>query len=377
MKQIRLLSAIIAVILLIPHIYVGADFSFDAESSIVLVSNTNEIAYENNAHKRLPIASTTKIVTAIVVLENTDDIHKTVTIPKEACDIEGSSIYLYENEKITIEALLYGLLLNSGNDAATALAIKTAGSVESFVKLMNAFSEKLGLCDTSFTNPHGLNDENHYSSAYDLSQIMRYAMLNEDFAKIVSTKEIKFSSENGNARYFANHNKLLRIYEFANGGKTGFTKASGRCLVTSAKKDGVSLICVTLNASDDFNSHIEAYNYYFQKYHMYNIFHPDTFVLDVVGGVDDIVTAIEENEVCVPLCEEFDYSKLKKIVKANKILYAPISEGTCVGKVEYYYKGKLIYSNPLITLTSVNVKPKKNWFLKILEFIKKAVIKNE
>lgn len=189
------------------------------------------------------MASTTKIMTAIVAIENmpTDYI---VTVPKEAVNIEGSSIYLYEGEKITCLDLLYGLMLESGNDAAAAIAIAVGGTMERFVMLMNEKARELGLKNTHFANPHGLSCEDHYTSAADLARITDYALGNQLFAEIVSTK--RYTACEG-SRYYVNHNRLLFSYDGMIGVKTGYTIASGRCLVTAARRNGRTLIAVTLN----------------------------------------------------------------------------------------------------------------------------------
>lgn len=214
-----------------------------AQAALLLDATEGRILFSQNASARLPMASTTKIMTAIVAIENmpTDYI---VTVAKEAVGVEGSSIYLYAGEQITCLDLLYGLMLESGNDAAEALAIAVGGTEERFIMLMNEKARELGLKDTHFSNPHGLPAENHYTSAADLARLTDYALQNELFAEIVSTK--KMTACEG-SRYYVNHNRLLFSYEGMIGVKTGYTQASGRCLVTAARRYGRTLICVTLN----------------------------------------------------------------------------------------------------------------------------------
>ncbi len=214
-----------------------------AQAAILLDATEGRVLFSQNADQRLPMASTTKIMTAIVAIENmpTDYI---VTVPKEAVNIEGSSIYLYEGEKITCLDLLYGLMLESGNDAAAAIAIAVGGTMERFVMLMNEKARELGLKNTHFANPHGLSNDDHYTSAADLAKLTDYALGDELFAKIVSTK--RYTACNG-ARYYVNHNRLLFSYDGMIGVKTGYTIASGRCLVTAARRNGRTLIAVTLN----------------------------------------------------------------------------------------------------------------------------------
>lgn len=212
------------------------------------------------------MASTTKIMTAVVALEqgNPDDI---VTVSNRAANVEGSSMWLKPGEKIKLESLLYGLMLNSGNDAATAIAEHVGGSVEGFAEMMNKKAAQLGLKDTHFTNPHGLDNEKHYTTAYELGLIACYALKNEKFREIAATKQKTVEGlENGLTRTLNNHNKMLKLYDNADGVKTGFTKKCGRCLVSSATRNGMQLVAVTLNAPDDWNDHKSLLNYGFAKY---------------------------------------------------------------------------------------------------------------
>lgn len=216
----------------------------------VIRTDTLEVLLSDNADARLPMASTTKIMSALIALENckTDE---TVVIDKRSVGIEGSSVYLREGEKLTVEDMLYCLMLRSGNDAATALALHVAGSVEDFAEMMNIRAESMGLVNTHFVNPHGLHDDNHFTSARDLAVISATAMNNHLFANIVKTK-VKTVGEGESKRTLANKNKMLSLYDNANGVKTGYTKKSGRCLVSSATKNGVTLVCVVLNVGDTY-----------------------------------------------------------------------------------------------------------------------------
>ena len=240
--------------------------SVSAESALLLDFDSGKVLYEKDAGVRLGMASTTKIMTALTVVKLTDTA-LTVTVPKEAVGIEGSSVYLCEGERLTVEELLYALLLSSANDAATALAIFCAGSVEAFCEQMNGYAAELGLKDTHFVNPHGLYDEEHYTTAYDLALISREALKDPLLSEIFSTykRSLPFCGE-ADKRLAVNHNKLLRSYEGAIGVKTGFTKKTGRCLVSAAQRDGLTLICVTLNAPDDWRDHTALLDYGFENY---------------------------------------------------------------------------------------------------------------
>lgn len=237
-----------------------------AKAAIVIDGLSGAVLFEKNTSEKLPMASTTKIMTAKVILDNMDP-QTVVSVPKEATLVEGSSIYLRENEKITVETLLYGLMLESGNDAAHTLAVACSGSIERFAELMNKTAKDMGLINTSFENPHGLTCENHYTTAYELAYITFNAMQNPMFRKLVSTKNMVIQSIDGEfTRYFSNHNKLLRIYDNAIGVKTGYTKAAGRCLVSAAEKDGKMFIAVTLNDGNDWNDHINMMNFAFENF---------------------------------------------------------------------------------------------------------------
>ena len=234
----------------------------DSGAYILMESDTRQVIKKENEDERLPIASTTKIMTAIIALENAK-MSDVFTVSENAQNQEGSSIYLRTGDKITVENLLYGLMLNSGNDAAVAIAEGVAGSCEKFSGLMNEKAKELGCKNTNFKNPNGLNEDGHYSTAYDMALIMSYAVKNDELLKIMSTKRYNID-QGGSITYLKNHNKLLWQYDFCTGGKTGYTKASGRCLVTSAEKDGVSLVAVTLNCPDDWQEHKELFNYGFE-----------------------------------------------------------------------------------------------------------------
>lgn len=221
-------------------------------SQIVMDANTYEIISGENIHTRLPMASTTKIMTAVIVIENCN-LNDVVTVDERAIGVEGSSVYLKKGEKLKVLDLLFCVMLRSGNDSAVALALHLCDSIEKFAMMMNSKVEELGLKNTNFTNPHGLHDANHYTSAYDLAVISSYAMKNLDFVNVVSTKNIKITS-NQSTRYLANKNKILTGYEGANGIKTGFTQKAGRCLVASARRNQKQVVSVVLNVSDTYGT---------------------------------------------------------------------------------------------------------------------------
>jgi D-alanyl-D-alanine carboxypeptidase len=204
-------------------------------------------------------------MTAILAIESGIPLQNTVCVPSEAVGVEGSSIYLEKGEEITLEALLYGLLLCSANDASIVIAITVSGSVDAFVEKMNEKAQEIGLTDTNFKNPHGLFESEHYTTAKDLALLKSYCIKNETFLKISGTKKRIFPKGDDKTRVMINHNRLLDEDIGVISGKTGYTQKSGRCLVSVAQRDGMTLICVTLNASDDWNDHKKLYNYAFSK----------------------------------------------------------------------------------------------------------------
>lgn len=253
-KYFSLIALILMVLIAVMQIFVPLStnkvFATSQSAFAVLDGDTFTLLCQSNCHAKLPMASTTKIMTALLALENKKTDEK-VTVTKEMTGIEGSSVYLKEGEILTIKELLYCLMLRSGNDSAVALAIAVSGSIDGFASMMNERAESMNLLNTHFVNPHGLHDDNHYTSAYDLAYIAAIAMKNPVFRDIVSTKKITVG-EGESQRYLLNKNKMLLSYDGANGIKTGYTKKSGRCLVSSATKNGRTLICVVLNYGDTY-----------------------------------------------------------------------------------------------------------------------------
>ena len=237
----------------------------DSSAEIAMELTTGTVLTEHNADIKLPMASTTKIMTAIIIIEDCvlDEI---ITVPDAAVGAEGSSIYLKKNEEISVIDLLYGLMLRSGNDAAAALAIHHSGSIEKFAKQMNEKAMELGAENTNFTNPSGLPDSDHFTTATDLCKIACHAMKNETFRKIVATKNYT-----GNFKSFTNKNKMLYNYDGANGVKTGYTQKAGRCLVSSAQRDGMDVICVVLNCPDMYGRSEKILDDCFNAYKLINI----------------------------------------------------------------------------------------------------------
>ncbi len=278
-----------------------ASFCKDAGAAVLIDAKSGAVLYQKNAHKRLPMASTTKIMTALAVIEKSS-LSDVVTVSSSAANTEGSSIYLEAGEKITVKDLLYGLLLESGNDAATALAEGVFGSAEECCNYINGRCHEMGLVNTSFSNPHGLDNDNHYTTAYELALITKYALKNDSFRQIVSTKS--YVTEGVKKRYFSNHNRLLNSFDGAIGVKTGYTSKAGRCLVSAASRDGEEYIAVTLNDSLDWQNHKDMLTFAFDNFSGYEVAAKDDFILRVgfesfIPLEDVYITTTSEENFCL------------------------------------------------------------------------------
>lgn len=298
--------------------------AISAQKAILLDGTTGRVLYEKQADSKSLIASTTKIMTALVVCENCNMLDL-VEIPREAVGIEGSSIYLKEGEVLSVQELLYGMMLHSGNDAATALAIFCAGSVEAFAQMMNDKARQLKLKATHFVNPHGLDAADHYSTARDLAVLARYAMENPLFAQTVSAKTVTMGN-----RCLTNHNKLLWRVEGAEGIKTGFTKAAGRILVSSARRQGRRLIAVTIEDGNDWADHAALYEQGFSQFLFQKILSEGEVLgtLQVFGGEADRVEVVSKADFYYPLAQGEQVSLL---LSKKGMAYAPVVEGADAG----------------------------------------------
>ena len=305
-----------------------------AHSAVLIDCATNRPLFSRLPDEKCLIASTTKIMTALVVCEQCNVLDR-MKIPKEAVGIEGSSIYLKEGEILTVQELLYGMMLHSGNDAATALAIYCGGTVEGFVQLMNDKARTLGLFNTHFENPHGLDGPQHYSSAHDLAILASYAMANPIFSKIVSTKTIGIGQ-----RSLRNHNKLLWLVDGADGVKTGYTKAAGRILVSSACREGRRLVAVTIAAPDDWNDHKKLLEEGFLKYTATEIIHEGQSLgtIEIAGGQEATVELIAKSSFAYPLAK----GEVPLICIPDGFVYAPVAEGQEAGVACIYLAEHMI-----------------------------------
>ncbi len=345
--------------------------SVSAKSAIVIEASTGKVIWSKNADERLPMASTTKIMTALVALENCD-IDKIVEVSPQAVGIEGSSIYLYAGEKLSMENLLYALLLESANDAAAAIAIEVGGSIENFAEMMNAKAEELGLENTHFKNPHGLDDPEHYTSASDLAKIAACALKNSKFKEIVSTykKTIPLNETEG-VRLLINHNKMLKNYDGAIGMKTGFTKKSGRCLVSAAERDNVQIIAVTLDAPNDWQDHKSMLDYGFSLFECRALCGQDELRIThpVVGGTDSYTVLTNKQPVSVIVPK--NSAEIESTIELFRFSYAPVSQNQVLGKIVYTLDGEIVGESELYAIYGVNkAQYKTSFWEKIISIFK-------
>lgn len=346
-------ACILAAVLLLP-IKVQA---LSARRAIAVDGVTGRILYAKAEDDQALIASTTKIMTALVVCEQCNVLSR-FRIPKEAVGIEGSSMYLKEGEVLTVQELLYGLMLSSGNDAAVALAIFCGGNPSDFVELMNDKARVLGLTGTHFANPNGLDAPDHHSTAKDLATLAAYAMENPIFAKTVSTKTIS-----AGGRYLRNHNKLLWMVPGADGVKTGYTKAAGRALVSSATREGRRILAVTLDAPDDWNDHKKLLEEGFAQYQVTRILSKGETVgtLPVVGGAGSVSLLSEA---------DFDYAlapqdRPQTVIAGKRFVYAPVEAGEKAGFAYVMLGGKAVGKVPLVYGETVEQTEVKPWWKRI------------
>lgn len=340
------------------------------ESMVTIEASTGRILYSQDEHKRLPMASTTKILTAIVAIENCDDLDKKYEISKSATGIEGSSIYLKAGEHLSVRELLYGLMLRSGNDSAVAIAEIISGSVEKFVLLMNEYCKKLNLKDTSIVTVNGLHNENHYSSAYDLAIISAYAMKNEIFAEIVKTKQKnidnEFSKFSDHIRVLVNKNRFLDMVNGADGVKIGYTKKAGKCFVGSATRNGMQVIFVCLNAKTMFDDACKYIEKAFKEYSLVKLLSVgELSKTPIKNGKLEEVPVILKDDIWYPLTDA-ELQKIKGKLAINENLSAPIKNNTEIGTIELWLENNLIFSQKVYT---IDVEKKEG----ISDFIKKII----
>lgn len=324
-----------------------------AAAYALIEQSSGRIIKSGNADSHLPMASTTKTMTALVVLEHCK-LDEVVSVPDEAVGTEGSSMYLKYNEVISVEDLLYGLMLLSGNDAAVALAVHVGGSVEGFVEIMNAKAEEMGLKDTHFITPNGLHDNEHFTTALELAKIGAEALKNETFRKIVST-QYHTSSTGSVTRTMKNKNALLWDYEGAIGVKTGYTMAAGRCLLFAAERDGMTLVGAVLNCRPMFEAAAELLDYGFANYSVCKAVKQGSELAScyVPNAQKSLLALLAKRDIIVPVPKG---EELELMIKVSLIenVQAPIIAGEVLGNAELYYKDECLGSTPLIAANAVS-----------------------
>ena len=351
--------------------YAAPDVS--AQGAVLICANSGEVLFSKNGNKKLSMASTTKIMTSLLALESPSP-DAEIKVTDEMVRVEGTSMGLQAGDSVSLRELVYGMLLQSGNDAANAAALFLGGSIEGFAEMMNSRAKQIGMKNTSFVTPSGLDDDNHYSTAYDMALLAAECIKNPEFAYICAQKRATLTY--GNPPYLrtlTNHNRLLQMYEDSVGIKTGFTKKSGRCLVSAAERDGIILVAVTLKAPDDWNDHIALFEYGFSKCKGIELTCDLSGVmLSVAGGT--------KNTVSLTLSETARWLEGKEAnvrILMQPMVYAPVNKGDIVGKAVFESNGKTVSESFLLAAENVEVKhitetqqTKINKFSALIEKIK-------
>lgn len=340
----RLCCAAAAAALLLVQVPAACAVGTSASSAVLMDADSGRVLYQSNAHERRLIASITKLMTALTALESGHGLDEVVTVEPAWAGVEGSSIYLRPGEQLRLETLLYGLLLRSGNDAAAAVAGFCGESTEAFVADMNERAARLGMWDSHFVNPSGLNDEAHYSSAYDMALLARACLENETLARIVSTRSITLEG-----RTFVNHNKLLWQYPGCVGMKTGYTERAGRTLVSAAQRDGMTLICVTLNDPCDWKDHAALFDWGFAGYSACDLVQAGERLgrLPVAGGLVPVCPIVPAEGLKAALAPGERPEAVCRL--ETRTLTAPVEAGVPVGELVYTLDGGELARIPLVT----------------------------
>lgn len=329
-----------------------------AKAAVVINGDTGEILYSQNPNERLPMASTTKIMTSLLLCELGGDLNREIVTTPEMVTVEGSSMGLLAGDTVSLHDLLYGMMLSSGNDAANTTAIAIGGSINAFVDLMNERAVEMGLTDTHFATPSGLDAEGHYTTAYELALIARQALSNEDFAAAAaSTKATLCYGNPPYKRTLTNHNKLLKMYDDIVGVKTGFTKKSGRCLVSASRKDGKFVIAVTLNAPSDWSDHRTLLDIGLSLVSTQEFSAAQSQIsVNVVGadGEHSIKAKIPSANLSVS-----ENTKVTYCIKMPKFLYAPVENGEKIGEIVYFCDGKQVLAKPINAQNGVKKRDNK------------------
>ncbi|MBR6581156.1 MAG: D-alanyl-D-alanine carboxypeptidase [Ruminococcus sp.] len=376
MKRFIAVSAAVGCILSVDIQAVYAeDIEVSAKAAVVVSADTGEIIYSKNSGEKLPMASTTKIMSALLCLES-GDLYEPFTVDTDAIRVEGSSMGLQEGDTVTKYALACGMLLPSGNDGANAAAVKIAGSLEGFAELMNDRAQKLGLTKTYFVTPSGLEGEGHGSSAEDMAVLAAEALKNDLFREICSSQTMKL--EYGNppyTRWLKNTNKLLSMYDGTYGVKTGFTDEAGRCLVSACEREGKRLICVTLNAPDDWNDHMKLYDNCFKKVKTQELCIPCEMYVNLAGSQKDVLPVTVGEELADFTVYNADTVDFTYTVAAPPFVYAPVKTGDKAAELIISDNGRELKRIPLYAAEDAEYKnseskPEKSGFEKFILKVK-------
>lgn len=325
-----------------------------SRAEVVIEVTSGRILCSRNEKECLPVASTTKILTAIIIIEDCD-LDARVCIPEETAGIEGSSIYLTAGEVLTVRDLLHGLMLRSGNDCAATLALYHSGSMDKFAAVMNERARMIGAENCTFRNPHGLPQEGHLASALDMAKIAAYALRNKTFSEIVNCRQYVVEDGGcGYARTLINKNKMLSLYEGADGVKTGYTKEAGRCLVSSATREGMRLVCAVLDSPDMYNRSAELLDDCFARYSMRELFNGEKFRREIptdgIAGKKCRVSC--RGRLSYPLAEGEE--KFVEVCETlPDILALPVHKGDETGKIDVYLQNQLIFSEKIVSIMDV------------------------
>jgi D-alanyl-D-alanine carboxypeptidase (penicillin-binding protein 5/6) len=370
----KLIPILLIIFITTPNVCALNAGSVSAECAVVISAQTGKVIYEKNAYEKHSMASTTKIMTSLLAVES-GMLPNEIIVSKDMLNVEGTSMGLQAGDSVSLEELVYGMLLQSGNDAANVTAIYLSGSADKFAELMNARAKQIGMTNTHFVTPSGLDNEEHYSTAYDMALLGREAVKNRKFLSICSRKNAVLTY--GNPPYkrtLSNHNRMLSYYDDALGIKTGFTKKSGRCLVSYAVKDGVGLVAVTLNDPNDWYDHKLMLDYGFESVKPEKIAISIPYEINVVGG--------EKASVCVKSTSFFaDSTDSKTVIQRtyiDKFVYAPVKTGTVVGHTDIYSDSKLVGTVAITAAESVDsnaaaipqVKKEQSFLKRMIEKIK-------
>ena len=335
-----------------------------AKAAVLYIPETGDFVYEKRADDVLPMASTTKIMTALVAAERLAP-DEEIKIDARAVGIEGSSLYLTAGDRYTARELIEGMLLASANDAAAALAIAVGGDIPAFAEMMNERAREIGLSATHFENPHGLDGESHRTTARELALIAAEAMENELLRGIFREKSAVIG-EGECRRTLTNHNKMLRMYDGCTGVKTGFTKKSGRCLVTAAERDGLTLIGVTLSALDDWDDHTKMLDYGFSHYEKRTVAVAGdiSYTLPVIRGGEVVNIAVRNTEELSVVCKKGASADAERHVRLTRYTVAPVRRGDVLGEAIFTSGDRVIGSVKLRAAEDVADVERKHWFRK-------------